>query len=56
MERLTPTPTETKSKEDIDALDVSLDSPALDRLLNEVRDEGLQVTRNYNRTYNRHNR
>jgi hypothetical protein len=41
---------------DIEALDAPLDSPALTRLLDEVRDEGLQVSRSYNRTYNRHNR
>jgi hypothetical protein len=55
MERL-PSKDEAAPTEDIEGLDVSLDSPALTRLLDEVRDEGLQVSRSYNRTYNRHNR
>jgi hypothetical protein len=37
-------------------LDVPLDSAALNRLLDEVRVEELDVSRSYNRTYNRHNR
>jgi hypothetical protein len=37
-------------------LDVPLDSPALSRLLDEVRGEEVDVSRSYNRTYNRHNR
>ncbi len=37
-------------------LDESLDSATLARLIEEVRNEGLDVGRNYDRTYNRHNR
>lgn len=37
-------------------LDVTLDSPALRRLLEEVRSEDVEVPRGYNRTFNRHNR
>lgn len=37
-------------------LDVPLDSAALNRLLDEVRGEDIDVSRSYNRTYNRHNR
>lgn len=39
-----------------EVLDVPLDSPALSRLLDEVRGIDAEVSRNYNRTYNRHNR
>lgn len=45
------------SPEGSDKLDAIVDSPALQRLLEEVRckeDEG--VPRSYNRTFNRHNR
>jgi hypothetical protein len=55
MERL-PSKQEATPSVDTEALDVPLDSPALKRLLDEVRDGGLQVSRSYNRTYNRHNR
>ena len=37
-------------------LDAPLDSPALARLIDEVRGEEGEVSRSYNRTYNRHNR
>lgn len=37
-------------------LDAPLDSPALKRLIDEVRSEEIDVSRSYNRTYNRHNR
>jgi hypothetical protein len=37
-------------------LDAPLDSPALSRLLDEVRGDDADVMRSYNRTYNRHNR
>jgi hypothetical protein len=47
-------------EESVDAqsglLDASLDSPALSRLLDEVRGDETEVSRSYNRTYNRHNR
>lgn len=37
-------------------LDVSIDSPAIRRLIEEVRAEEFDVPRSYNRTFNRHNR
>jgi hypothetical protein len=37
-------------------LDVPLESPAIQRLIDEVRAEPCDVPRSYNRTYNRHNR
>jgi hypothetical protein len=37
-------------------LDVPLDSPAISRLIEEVRGEVVDVPRSYNRTFNRHNR
>jgi hypothetical protein len=37
-------------------LDVPLVSPALSRLVDEVRSEEVDLSRSYNRTYNRHNR
>ncbi len=37
-------------------LDAPIDSPALKRLIDEVRSEEADVSRSYNRTYNRHNR
>jgi len=37
-------------------LDAPIDSPAIRRLLEEVRAEELDVPRSYNRTFNRHNR
>jgi hypothetical protein len=37
-------------------IDVPISSPALARLLDEVRGGGFEVTQGYNRTYNRHNR
>lgn len=48
LERLTPTREES--------VDVALDSPAIRRLIDEVRIEQLDVSRSYNRTFNRHNR
>jgi hypothetical protein len=39
-----------------DELDAPLDSPAIARLVEEVRSTDFEVTRAYNRTYNRHNR
>lgn len=38
------------------ALDASIDSPAIRRLIEEVRAESVDVPRSYNRTFNRHNR
>jgi hypothetical protein len=38
------------------SLDVALDSPAIRRLIEEVRAEEFSVPRSYNRTFNRHNR
>lgn len=37
-------------------LDVCPSSPAVARLIEEVRGSGFEVSRAYNRTYNRHNR
>jgi hypothetical protein len=37
-------------------LDATLDSVAVARLIEEVRSTDFEVTRAYNRTYNRHNR
>ncbi len=37
-------------------LDVSIESPAIRRLIDEVRAEAFEVPRSYNRTFNRHNR
>ena len=37
-------------------LEVNLDSPAIRRLIEEVRAEETSVPRSYNRTFNRHNR
>lgn len=39
-----------------DDLDVVVDSPAIRRLIEEVRAETHGVPRSYNRTFNRHNR
>lgn len=38
------------------SLDARLESVALARLVEEVRSTDFEVTRAYNRTYNRHNR
>jgi hypothetical protein len=38
------------------SLDVPIDSPAIRRLIEEVRAEESDVPRTYNRTFNRHNR
>lgn len=37
-------------------IDAPIASPALARLIEEVRSGDLEVSRGYNRTYNRHNR
>ncbi len=42
--------------EQIEDLEVALDSPAIRRLIEEVRAEDVDVPRSYNRTFNRHNR
>ena len=39
-----------------DDLDIAIDSPAIRRLVEEVRTEETGVPRSYNRTFNRHNR
>lgn len=41
---------------DSNGLEVSLNSPAIRRLIEEVRAEEDGVPRSYNRTFNRHNR
>ena len=38
------------------AIDVELNSPAIARLIKEVRSADFEASRAYNRTYNRHNR
>ena len=38
------------------SVDVPIDSPAIRRLVEEVRAEEFEVPRSYNRTFNRHNR
>jgi aryl carrier-like protein len=50
-----PTPTKHLERE-AELLDITLDSPALNRLIDEVRSEGAEVSGRYDRTYNRHNR
>lgn len=40
----------------VDAEELVIDSPALRRLIEEVRAEDIGVPRSYNRTFNRHNR
>jgi len=42
--------------EEVQSLDAPIDSPAIRRLLEEVRAEQVDVSRSYNRTFNRHNR
>lgn len=37
-------------------IDVAIKSPAIRRLIEEVRAEAFEVPRSYNRTFNRHNR
>jgi hypothetical protein len=37
-------------------LDIEVASPAIRRLIEEVRAEAFDVPRSYNRTFNRHNR
>jgi hypothetical protein len=49
-----PSESETTSNE---SLDVSVDSAAIRRMVEEIRSESeLGVSRSYNRTFNRHNR
>ena len=45
-------PVEVKDED----LDVVVDSPAIRRLIEEIRTEATEVPRSYNRTFNRHNR
>ncbi len=40
----------------LDLLEVSLESPAIQRLIEEVRAEETDVPRSYNRTFHRHHR
>lgn len=42
--------------DDANTMEVDLDSPAIRRLIEEVRAEENGVPRSYNRTFNRHNR
>jgi hypothetical protein len=43
-------------EEEVVSLDAPLTSQAIRRLVEEIRTEELDVSRTYNRTYNRHNR
>lgn len=54
-ERLKSAGTETCDQEALE-MEVSLNSPAIRRLVEEVRAEEDGVPRSYNRTFNRHNR
>jgi len=45
-----------ESRDEIESLDVPIRSPAIRRLIEEVRAEEVNVPRSYNRTFNRHNR
>ena len=38
------------------SLDIPVNSPAMQRLIDEVRSEEFEPSRSYNRTFNRHNR
>lgn len=42
--------------DDQDDVDLAIDSPAIRKLIEEVRAEDAGVPRSYNRTFNRHNR
>jgi hypothetical protein len=55
MDHANQSPLDTSLNE-APALDASLDSVAIARLIQEVRSTDFEVTRAYNRTYNRHNR
>ena len=44
------------SNDDQEDVDLAIDSPAIRRLIEEVRAEDAGVPRSYNRTFNRHNR
>jgi hypothetical protein len=55
MDHFRPHLPEAEARES-DILDLPLESPALARLIQEVRSTDFEVTRAYNRTYNRHNR
>lgn len=48
-------PVPAHTEQDLD-LDVAINSPAIRRLIEEVRAEAVEVPRSYNRTFNRHNR
>lgn len=54
--RMDAQPTVTEELGDCSLLDVRLESVAIARLIEEVRETDFEVTRAYNRTYNRHNR
>jgi hypothetical protein len=49
-------PTEDRLVIVTDVIDVPIDSPAIQRLVEEVRTEETELPRSYNRTFNRHNR
>jgi hypothetical protein len=49
-------PVSPRAADEIAEQDIKLDSVTLTRLIEEVRNEEAKVGRNYDRTYNRHNR
>jgi hypothetical protein len=55
MDRIAPSGAFTKADQ-IESVDMPLGSAAVARLIEEVRSTDFEVTRAYNRTYNRHNR
>lgn len=56
MENTKSPPLLEEAKQGDSSLDMSLESPVIRRLIEEVRAEHLDVPRSYNRTHNRHNR
>jgi hypothetical protein len=55
MNKSHPVPAEKPDAEE-STLDVSIESPAIRRMIEEIRSEDSGVPRSYNRTFNRHNR
>jgi hypothetical protein len=56
MDKNATIPSESETTSD-ESLDISVDSAAIRRMVEEIRSENeLGVSRSYNRTFNRHNR
>jgi hypothetical protein len=55
MEKSHPVPAKAPDAEET-TLDISIESPAIRRMIEEIRSEDSGVPRSYNRTFNRHNR